>query len=198
MNKLRYSLLLTGALLATGGNAQGLDSGHWKTLQRYCSKCHNTDDFSGGFAIDQLNPGDLHPDAALWEKVVRKLRSGMMPPPGEDRPAAADITRVVSSLETALDKVAARHPNPGSVVLHRMNRNEYANAVRDLLALPVNGDQLLPADDSAAGFDNMASVLVLSPALMQSYITAASRISRLAVGDMGSSAVLTSFQAPAG
>jgi hypothetical protein len=84
------------------------------------------------------------------------------------------------------------------VVLHRMNRNEYANAVRDLLALPVNGEQLLPADDSAAGFDNMASALVLSPALMQSYITAASRISRLAVGDMGSSTVVTRFQAPAG
>jgi hypothetical protein len=198
MNKLRYSLLLTGALLTTGINAQGLTSNHWNTLERYCSKCHNTDDFAGGFAIDQLNPGDLHPDAALWEKVVRKLRSGMMPPPGEDRPAAIGITRVVSGLETALDKVAARHPNPGTVVLHRMNRNEYANAVRDLLALPVNGAHLLPADDSASGFDNIASALVLSPALMQSYITAASRISRLAVGDMGSSPVLTSFQPPAG
>ena len=189
MNKLRYSLLLAGALLATGGNAQELGNDHWNTLQRYCSKCHNTDDFSGGFAIDQLNPGDLHSDAALWEKVVRKLRSGMMPPPGQDRPAVTDITRVVSGLETALDKAAARHPNPGAVVLHRMNRNEYANAVRDLLAVPVNGEQLLPADDSASGFDNIASALVLSPALMQSYITAASRISRLAVGDMGSSPV---------
>ena len=198
MNKLRYCLLLTGALLSTGGNAEGLGDNHWSTLQRYCSKCHNTDDFSGGFAIDQLNPDDLHPDAALWEQVVRKLRSGMMPPPGQNRPALIDITRVVSSLEIALDEGAARHPNPGAVVLHRMNRNEYANAVRDLLALPVNGEQLLPADDSASGFDNIASALVLSPALMQSYITAASRISRLAVGDMGSSSVLTRFQSPAG
>jgi hypothetical protein len=198
MNKLRFSLFLTSALLATDGKALALGNNHWNTLQRYCSKCHNTDDFSGGFAIDQLNRGDLHPDAAVWEKIVRKLRSGMMPPPGQDRPAVTDITRVASSLETALDKAAARHPNPGAVVLHRMNRNEYANAVRDLLAVPVKGEQLLPADDSASGFDNMASVLVLSPALMQSYITAASRISRLAVGDMGSSPVLTSFQPPAG
>ena len=198
MNRLRYFLLLTGALLASGGNAQELGKDHWNTLQRYCSKCHNTDDFSGGFAIDQLDRGNLHPDAALWENVVRKLRSGMMPPPGRDRPAAIDITRVVSGLETALDRTAARHPNPGAVVLHRMNRSEYANAVRDLLALPVNGDQLLPADDSAAGFDNIASALVLSPALMQSYIVAASRVSRLAVGDMGSSSVMTRFQAPAG
>ena len=198
MNKLRYSVLLTGALLATAGNAQELGNDRWDTLQQYCSKCHNTTDFSGGFAIDLLDPRNLHPDADLWEKVVRKLRSGMMPPPGEDRPAVTDITRVVSGLETALDKTAARHPNPGAVVLHRMNRNEYANAVRDLLALPVNGERLLPADDSAYGFDNIASALVLSPALMQSYITAASRISRLAVGDVGSSPVVTRFQSPAG
>ncbi|HXR52203.1 MAG TPA: DUF1587 domain-containing protein, partial [Steroidobacteraceae bacterium] len=198
MKLLRYSLLLTGALLATGGNAQELGTDHWKTLQRYCSKCHNTEDFAGGFAFDQLNRSDLHPDAALWEKVVRKLRSGMMPPPGEDRPAATDITRVVGSLETTLDRAAALHPNPGAVVLHRMNRNEYANAVRDLLALPVNGEQLLPADDSVSGFDNIASALMLSPALMQSYITAASRVSRLAVGDPGISNVLTRFQSPSG
>ena len=194
----RLLLLTAGALLATGGQAQELGSGHWNTLQRYCTNCHNTEDFAGGFAFDQLTPGDLHPDAELWEKVVRKLRGGMMPPPGEARPAAAEITRLVGSLETALDETAVRHPNPGAVVLHRMNRSEYANAVRDLLALPVNGEQLLPADDSAAGFDNMASSLVLSPALMQSYITAASRISRLAVGDMDSSAVVTSYQAPGG
>jgi len=134
----------------------------------------------------------------MWEKIVRKLRSGMMPPPGEDRPAVSDVGRMVGSLETALDKTAARHPNPGNVVLHRMNRNEYSNSVRDLLALPINGEQLLPADDSTSGFDNIASALVLSPALMQAYITAASRISRLAVGDMGSSSVLTSFQPPTG
>ncbi len=198
MNKLRYSLLLTAALLSTDANAQELVNKHWNTLQQYCSKCHNADDFSGGFAIDQLNRDDLHPDATLWEKVVRKLRSGMMPPPGEDRPAPIEVSRVVRGLETALDRTAVRHPNPGAVVLHRMNRNEYANAVRDLLSLPVNGEQLLPADDSASGFDNIASALMLSPALMQSYIMAASRVSRLAVGDMGSSSVLTRFQAPAG
>src|SRR5688572_6788538 len=198
MSTLRHTLLLTFVWMATSGHAQQLGENHWETLQDYCSKCHNTDDFAGGFAFDQLNPRDLHPDAALWEKVVRKLRSGMMPPPGEDRPSVRSTESVAGALETALDRAAARNPNPGAVVLHRMNRIEYANAVRDLLALPVNADQLLPADDSAAGFDNMASALVLSPALMQSYITAASRVSRLAVGDMGSSSVVTRFQAPAG
>jgi hypothetical protein len=198
MNAPRHALLLVCALLAAAGNAQGLRGDHWDTLQTYCSKCHNTEDFSGGFAIDQLDPRDLQSDGDLWEKVVRKLRSGMMPPPGEKRPPVADIRRVVGSLETALDRSAASRPNPGTVVLHRMNRNEYANAVRDLLALPVNGEQLLPADDSAYGFDNISSALVLSPALMHSYITAAARISRLAVGDPGSGAVVTRFQPPAG
>jgi len=198
MHTLRRLLLTACALLATVASARELADDHWNTLQRYCTDCHNTVDFSGGFAIDALDPNDLHPDAALWEKIARKLRSGMMPPPDRDRPAVGEITRVVHSLETALDATAARHPNPGVVVLHRMNRNEYANAIRDLLALPVKGEQLLPADDSAYGFDTIASALVLSPALMQSYITAASRISRLAVGDMGASSVVTRFQAPAG
>ena len=198
MKRAHHALLLVCALLATAGNAQALRDAHWNTLQTYCSKCHNTEDFSGGFAIDQLDPRDLQQDADLWEKIVRKLRSGLMPPPGEKRPAVADVHRVVGSVETALDRSAARQPNPGTVVLHRMNRNEYANAVRDLLALPVNSEQLLPADDSAYGFDNIASALVLSPALMQSYITAAARVSRLAVGDPGSGAVVTRFQTPAG
>ena len=198
MNALRYSLLLAGSMLATVGAAQELGNSQWNTLKQYCSKCHNTDDFSGGFALDELDPGNLHPDAQLWEKVARKLRSGMMPPPGQKRPTVADIIRVASSLETSLDRVATRHPNPGAVVLHRMNRLEYTNAIRDLLGLPVDAAQLLPADDSASGFDNIASALVLSPALLQAYITAASRVSRLAVGDMGASTVMTRFQAPAG
>src|SRR5262245_37086106 len=106
MIRLHHSLLLSGVLLATASQAQELSNARWNTLQSYCSKCHNTDDFAGGFAIEQLNPRDVHADAALWEKVVRKLRSGMMPPPGEDRPALIDINRVVSGLETALDKAA--------------------------------------------------------------------------------------------
>jgi hypothetical protein len=198
MKWLRFIAPFAAACVPLAGTAQELGRDHWNTLEQYCSKCHNADDFAGGFAFDQLDQGDVHADAALWEKVVRKLRSGMMPPPGEERPDLRSVNRVISSLEAALDKAAEKHPDPGSVVLHRMNRSEYANAIRDLLALPVNAEQLLPADDSAAGFDNMASALVLSPALMQSYITAASRISRLAVGDLGSSNVVTRFQAPAG
>ena len=121
MNKLRHSLLLFGVLLATCGNAQELGNNHWSTLKQYCSKCHNTDDFSGGFAIEQLDPGDLHTDAALWEKVVRKLRSGMMPPPGQDRPAVADIIREIlidNHDIAALVLGAAEEGAPGPLVTH--------------------------------------------------------------------------------
>ncbi len=185
-------------LLAPLSNAQQLSSAQWDTLQTYCTKCHNLDDFFGGFAIDTLTPADVHKDAELWEKIVRKLRGGMMPPPENPRPPQRELTALVGNLETALDKAAAQHPNPGAVLLHRMNRNEYANAVRDLLALPVRGADLMPSDDSAAGFDNIASALSLSPALMQSYVTAAAKISRLAIGDVAASSTVTGFQPPSG
>ncbi len=194
----RVLAVVTAGLAAQLCEAQQLSSAQWDTLQTYCTKCHNLDDFFGGFAIDTLTPADVHKDAALWEKIVRKLRGGMMPPPENPRPPQRELTALVSNLESALDKADALHPNPGAVMLHRMNRNEYANAVRDLLALPVRGADLMPADDSSAGFDNIATALSLSPALMQSYVTAAAKISRLAVGDVSASAAITNFQPPNG
>ena len=187
-------VLLGAAVCVQQCAAQQLSAAQWDTLQTYCTKCHNLEDFYGGFAIDTLTSSDVHKDAALWEKIVRKLRSGMMPPPQQPRPPQRELTALVGNLETALDRADALHPNPGAVVLHRMNRNEYANAVRDLLALPLRGEDLMPSDDSAAGFDNIASALSLSPALMQSYVTAAAKISRLAIGDTAASASIASFQ----
>jgi hypothetical protein len=200
--KRSFSTSLAVGVLAAfalqSSTAQELTNAQWNTLQEYCTKCHNLEDFSGGFAFDMLSKDDLHKDNALWEKIVRKLRGGMMPPPGQPRLPERELVRLVGGLEQQLDKVAATNPNPGAPVLHRMNRVEYANAIRDLLALPVQGEDLLPADDSAAGFDNIASVLSVSPALMQSYVTAAAKISRLALGDSTSSAGLTSFRPPVG
>lgn len=190
--------ILLATMTSSLVTAQELAPAQWDTLENYCSKCHNFEDYYGGFAIDQLAAADVHKDAAQWEKIVRKLRGGMMPPPGQPRPPAREVAKVVSKLETALDRSAVLHPNPGAVVLHRMNRREYANAVRDLLALPVRGEDLMPADDSTAGFDNIASVLSLSPALMQTYVTAAAKISRLAIGDPTSSAGITAFQPASG
>jgi hypothetical protein len=153
---------------------------------------------AGGLQIDQLDLGRVERDSPAWEKVVRKLRTGMMPPSGAPRPDRDSLDRLASRIESALDRAAAARPTPGAPSLHRLNRAEYANAVRDLLDLPIDATTLLPGDDSSEGFDNIASVLSVSPALMQAYVTAAASISRLAVGDMTTSAGLTTYSAPRG
>ena len=152
-------------------------------LNRYCVGCHNERLRTAGLALDTMDPARVGDHAATWEKVVRKLRTGAMPPVGRRRPDAATYATVASALETALDHVAAADPNPGRTTVHRLNRREYTNAVRDLLALEIDGGALLPADNADLGFDNMADILSVSPALLDRYIFAARRISRLAVGD---------------
>ena len=152
-------------------------------LNRYCVGCHNERLRTAGLALDTMDAARVgdHPDA--WEKVVRKLRTGAMPPAGRRRPDPATYESVASALENALDRAAAATPNPGRTTVHRLNRREYANAVRDLLALEIDASGLLPADNADLGFDNMADILSVSPALLDRYIFAARRISRLAVGD---------------
>lgn len=152
-------------------------------LDQYCIGCHNQKLKTGGLELDKLNLQQPGPDAETLEKVVRKIRAGMMPPAGARRPDRATLDAFATSLEDSLDRAAAAHPNPGRTPLHRMNRAEYANAIRDLLAVDVDSSTLLPADDSSNGFDNIADVLGVSPALMERYVSAAAKISRLAVGD---------------
>ena len=152
-------------------------------LNRYCVTCHNARLRTAGLALDTMDPVRVDDHPAAWEKVVRKLRTGAMPPPGRPRPDPAAYAAVASTLETALDRVAAADPDPGRTTVHRLNRREYANAVRDLLALEIDASALLPADNADLGFDNMADILSVSPALLDRYIFAARKISRLAVGD---------------
>ncbi len=154
-------------------------------LNRYCVTCHNERLNTGGLALDRLDPGDVGAAPARWEAVVQKLRAGMMPPAERPRPAPAESERFRRWLEAALDRAAARRPEPGRVPTHRLNRAEYTNAIRDLLALEVDGSALLPADVAGHGFDNLAGTLTLSPSLMERYLSAARRISLLAVGDPG-------------
>ena len=122
-------------------------------------------------------------DAETWEKVIRKVRAGLMPPAGAKRPPRGDLDGFATAIEATIDHFAANAPNPGRTPLHRMNRVEYANAIRDLLALEVDATTLLPADDSSHGFDNIADVLGVSPSLLERYVSAAAKISRLAVGE---------------
>ncbi len=152
-------------------------------LNEYCITCHNEKLKTGGLALDKLDLDQIAGNAETWEKVVRKLRAGMMPPAGARRPSRAALDAFAGFVEGALDRSAAAHPNPGRTPLHRMNRGEYANAIRDLLAVDVEPSTLLPADDSSNGFDNIADVLGVSPALLERYVSAAAKISRLAVGD---------------
>ena len=150
-------------------------------LEQYCVACHNARTLTAGLALDTLDMAEAgeHPD--VWEKVVRKLRTGAMPPAGRPRPDEAESNEVATWLETRLDRAALEHPNPGRPTLHRLNRSEYRNAVRDLLAVEIDVS-LLPADNAAYGFDNNADALTLSSALTERYLGAAAKISQLALG----------------
>ena len=158
-------------------------------LSKYCVTCHNNRLKTGGMtqeALDLRHPAAGN-DAALetWEKVVRKVRVGMMPPQGAPAPTEAQRGALVAWLEGELDHAEAERSHPGSVGVHRMNRAEYGNAIRDLLDLKIDAAALLPPDDSAFGFDNIAETLGASPALVEQYLSAAGKIAALAIGDPG-------------
>jgi mono/diheme cytochrome c family protein len=153
-------------------------------VDKYCVTCHNQRLKTGGLALDSSELSNVAAHADVWEKVIRKVEAGMMPPAGVPRPDAATKKALVASLEGVLDRAAKTSPNPGRPLVHRLNRAEYANAIRDLLAVNLDVSSLLPPDDSSAGFDNNADVLGLSPVLLESYLTAGERISALAVGDL--------------
>jgi hypothetical protein len=150
-------------------------------LDQYCSVCHNDELKTGGMTLSQLNLDHVEQSAELAEKIIRKLRAGLMPPPGMARPDAAATEAFASWLENRIDSAA--RPDPGGPLLHRLNRTEYANTIRDLLGLQVDVAALLPPDNMSHGFDNMADVLTMSPTLMQAYVRAAGKISRQAIGD---------------
>lgn len=166
-------------------------------LNQYCITCHNEKTKTAGLMLDKLDFAHPGSNAAIWEKVVRKVRAGMMPPGGAPRPDRATMDAFASKLEMELDRAAAAHPDPGFTGLHRLNRTEYANAIRDLLALDIDASTLLPADDSSEGFDNIADALGVSPALVERYTAAASRISRWAVGNMLTSNSTVTYRVPA-
>jgi mono/diheme cytochrome c family protein len=153
-------------------------------VDKYCVSCHNERLKTGGLVLEALDMADVAGHADVWEKVIRKVKGNMMPPVGAPRPDAATLSGLVSALATTIDTAAMARPNPGRPLLHRFNRAEYANAIRDLLSLDVDAAVLLPPDDSSYGFDNVADVLGVSPLLMERYVGAAEKISALAVGDM--------------
>jgi mono/diheme cytochrome c family protein len=178
---------VTLAAQAAGPQTQAAASPERALLQRYCITCHSDAGAQRGIvpiSLQPLDPANVSAHTEAWEKVVRKLRTATMPPAGSPRPDPAAYAAFASTVESALDRAAAARPNPGRVpAVHRLNRFEYTNAIRDLLALEIDGDSMLPDDESSYGFDNNASVLSLTPALLERYLLAARKIGRLALGD---------------
>ncbi len=153
------------------------------TVDKYCTTCHSNESRTADLSLQDLDLSKAPAAAETWEKVIRKLRVGAMPPQGMPRPDKATADGLASFLETSLDRAYAANPNPGRASMHRLNRAEYANAIRDLLSLNIDATALLPPDDESSGFDNIADVLKVSPSLMERYLSASWNISREAVGD---------------
>jgi hypothetical protein len=153
-------------------------------LDRYCVTCHNQRLKTAGLMLDQADTSNIPSNPELWEKAIRRLTAGSMPPAGNPRPDKAETSHWIEELEAPLDRAAEASLSPGRYLLHRLSRTQYANAIRDLLSLDVDVSSLLPPDDESYGFDNIADVLGVSPALLEQYVNASQRISRLAVGDM--------------
>ena len=180
---LGIGLTCTSASIAQAQSAPSVIDGHRALLEQFCVTCHNQRRQTAGLALDTLDLTNVGENPEIWEAVIQKLRGGMMPPAGQPRPSPDAYRAFEAWLKSALNSWAATAPNPGRVPTHRLNRAEYVNAIRDILALDITGDALLPADDVGRGFDNLAGTLALSPVLMERYLSAARRISRLAVGD---------------
>jgi hypothetical protein len=164
-------------------SAQTSPAGQTALLDKYCVSCHNDKLRTGGLSLQSANLNDVPKNAETWEKVIRKLHVGAMPPQGLPRPDKPALAGLAAYLETSLDRAAAAQPNPGRATMHRLNRAEYANAVHDLLGLDIDATALLPPDDESSGFDNIADVLRVSPSLMERYLSASWNISRMAVGN---------------
>src|SRR6185503_4554930 len=167
-------------------------------LDTYCVACHNQKLLTTGLALDRLDAAKPGANAEVWERVIARLRAGSMPPPGRPRPDGATYRAVASSLEQDIDRAWTAHPNPGRInAVHRLNRTEYNNAIRDLFALDVDLKPLLPGDETADGsFDNFADVLSISTAHLERYMSVARQVTRLATGLPPSRPTLENFAIP--
>ena len=180
LSLLAFDLIAASPPAASTSSALGLPV--TAVVNQYCVTCHDADVKKGGLDLQSLTLSDVTRHPAQWEQVIRKLRARQMPPVGKERPTEKTFDDVVAKLSSQLDRAAAKHPNPGRTeTFRRLNRTEYQNAIRDLLALDIDAAALLPKDDASHGFDNV-TVGELSPTLLNRYISAAEKISRLAVG----------------
>ncbi len=169
---------------------------HRQLINTYCVGCHSTRLKTGNLVLEGVSLDKIAENAPIWEKVVRKLNGGQMPPQGVPRPPAAGVQGLTQYLTASLDSALATSADPGRAPIHRMNRSEYANAIRDLLAVEIDPAEYLPPDDESDGFDNIADALRVSPTLLDQYLVASRKISALAVGDMETTPVSRMVQVP--
>jgi mono/diheme cytochrome c family protein len=178
------ALIPAATLQAQNSNSSSSAASDYRTtLQLYCVGCHSGPNPFAGLNLEPLDFANLEDNGEIWEKLIRKLRARQMPPAGMPRPDDATLDGLVKYVESGRDRLAEVKPNPGRTTLHRLNRTEYGNAIRDLLALEIDVADLLPADDIGYGFDNIGDVLSVSPFLLERYLAVAGKISRAAVGD---------------
>jgi hypothetical protein len=191
---------LAGMLAGTSAFAAAPHGGNepWGLIDKYCVDCHNTTDWAGELALDivERSASAVPAEAETWEKVIRRMRGSLMPPPGQPRPAAAESAAFVQWLEGRIDEAALKHVEPGHVPLHRLNRREYTNAVRELFDLEFDPTSLLPQDDLSDGFDNVAKVLQVSPTFLDQYLAAARSVALQAVGNPDQRPVGTPYTNP--
>jgi len=181
---LSIAAFLPAAAQQAPSPAASAASAHRTTLDLYCVGCHSGPTPFAGLNLEPLNFANLEENGVIWEKLLRKLRGRQMPPAGMPRPDEATYEALLDFVEKGRDRLAEAKPNPGRTTLHRLNRTEYANTIRDLLALEIDVAELLPADDIGYGFDNIGDVLSVSPVLMERYLATAAKIARAAVGDV--------------
>src|SRR3989454_4559060 len=183
-NTMRRILFATVILLASYASPASAQSPQTDRtlLDTYCVTCHNQKTAVAGLMLDKVDPAKAGQDPAVWEKVVHKLRTRTMPPPGRPRPDAPSYKALITPLETELARAAVAKPNPGRPAIRRLNRTEYANAIRDLLAIDIDAESLLPVDEVDQGFDNIGDALSVTPVLLERYLSAARVIGRMAVG----------------
>ena len=186
---LSASTFMLGALSAQGNELEE----NWNTLETYCMDCHNFEDYAGGVDFSFFGSGDVGAESEIFERVLKKMRGSVMPPPSQDQPSVEQRWAFIHSLENALDAHAQEHPEPGRIGLHRLNRTEYVNAIYDITGLQLDTELVLPKDDNSDGFDTVANVLKISPSFLDQYISAARTVANDSVGDRDPRNALTVY-----
>lgn len=171
-------------------------SQQWSLLDKYCMECHSFDEYRGELALEGMSPGDVHDNPGVFEEVLRKLKIRAMPPRSQPQPSAAERSNFIAALESTLDAAAFANPYAGNTTVHRLNRAEYSNAIRDLLGVELDLSELLPSDAGDYGFDNIAELLRTSPMLLDRYMTVGMRVADLALGNTEAALSVTSYPIP--